>query len=277
MPEPEYLQPVDTAHGAFARFYDELPLWSAPFALQMLERVPMVRGATILDIGCGTGFLALELAQRCGADSRVYAIDPWPAAMAHLASKLEYYGIRNVELIERDAAATDLPSACADLIVSNLGINNFANAEGVLAECFRLAKPGARLLLTTNLAGHMRELYAAYRDALVDVGLAERLPALAAQEAHRGTVASTRERLARAGFTWIGEHLSEFRMRFADGSALLNHWFMRLAFIPGWKAVVDEQDAPRVFEALERRLNTIARSHGELALTVPLALFDGRR
>ena len=277
MPEPAYLRPVDLRHHEFAHFYDESPVWSAPFALRMLERLPMSNGATILDIGCGTGFLAIELAQRCGADSRVYAIDPWPDAMAQLARKLEYFGIRNVQLIERDAAATDLPSACADLIVSNLGINNFSNGDAVLAECFRLAKPGARLLLTTNLAGHMREAYAAYRDVLTAVGLAARLPALAAHEAHRGSVASTRERIAGAGFSAIEVDVSEFHLRFADGSAFLNHWFMRLAFIPGWKGLVEDADAARVFDELERRLNALAREHGELALTVPLAIFEARR
>ena len=57
----------DFNHPDFAEFYDELPLWSAPFAQRLLERAPLARGSTILDVGCGTGFLAIELAQRCGA------------------------------------------------------------------------------------------------------------------------------------------------------------------------------------------------------------------
>ena len=277
MSNQPYLEPVDTAQLAFADFYDELPLWSAPFALELLEHVPLTRTATILDIGCGTGFLSIELAQRCGPASRVYAIDPWPAAMARLARKVEYYRLGNIELIERDAADTGLPSACANVIVSNLGINNFDNADAVLNECFRLAKPETHLLLTTNLAGHMREFYSAYRDVLNDLGLQQRLLMLAQHEEHRGTVASIRERLSQSGFRHIREELSEFRMRFADGSALLNHWFIRLGFLPGWRAILDGEEVVRVFDALEHRLNTLARRNGELALTIPVAIFDAHR
>lgn len=60
----EYLNEVDYQAPDFGDYYDELPLWSAPFGLMLLERVPIKPALTILDIGAGTGFLALELAQR---------------------------------------------------------------------------------------------------------------------------------------------------------------------------------------------------------------------
>jgi FkbM family methyltransferase len=63
----------------------------------------MARGATIVDVGCGTGFLAIELAQRCGRTRRVYAVDPWPAAMARLERKLAYHGLDNVDWCARAA------------------------------------------------------------------------------------------------------------------------------------------------------------------------------
>ena len=257
----------DFDHPDFADFYDELPLWSAPFAQKILERAPLARGAGILDIGCGTGFLSLELAQRCGPDSRVWAIDPWPAAMDRLERKLAYHGVENVELVRRDAADTGLPDGIAELAVSNLGINNFADPAAVLAETRRLLKPGARLLLTTNLAGHMAEVYAALRDVLA--GQADRLAAVAAHEAHRGTVASVAGRLAAAGFGEIVHETSSYSMRFADGTAMLDHWFVRMAFVPDWSAAAGENALP----ALEARLNARAKEAGELKLTIPVALF----
>ena len=48
----------------FCAALDELPLWSAPFGLRLLESVPLAPGATVLDVGCGTGFPLLELAHR---------------------------------------------------------------------------------------------------------------------------------------------------------------------------------------------------------------------
>ncbi len=60
----------------FGDLYDELPFWSAPFGLMLLERVRLRRGMTILDVGAGTGFLTIELAQRCGSEAIVIAVDP---------------------------------------------------------------------------------------------------------------------------------------------------------------------------------------------------------
>ena len=46
--------------------YDELPLWSAMFGLLLLEHVPLENVHLALDVGCGTGFPLIELAERLG-------------------------------------------------------------------------------------------------------------------------------------------------------------------------------------------------------------------
>src|SRR5262245_48144607 len=72
----QYLEAIDGQTPEFGDLYDELPLWSAPFGLMLLEQVSLRPGMTILDVGAGTGFLTIELAQRCGSDAVVIAVDP---------------------------------------------------------------------------------------------------------------------------------------------------------------------------------------------------------
>jgi ubiquinone/menaquinone biosynthesis C-methylase UbiE len=266
-----YLEEIDFKAPEFSDFYDELPLWSAPFGLMLLEHVGMRPGMTILDVGAGTGFISIELAQRCGADAVVIAVDPWEAAMKRLIRKLDHLGLRNVRTLVEDAATIDLPDASVDLIVSNLGINNFDNAEAVLKTCFRVAKPDASLVLTTNLVGHMSEFYEAYRSVLVELGFASQLAALDAHISRRATVNSVKTLLERAGFKFIEAVTRSFRERFVDGSSLLRHHFIRLGFVPGWKSIAPEGSLHKTFEALEHRLNTLAAQHGELSLTIPAA------
>jgi ubiquinone/menaquinone biosynthesis C-methylase UbiE len=267
----KYLEEIDFKTPEFGDLYDELPLWSAPFGLMLLEQVAMRPGMTILDVGAGTGFLTIELAQRCGCDAVVIAVDPWEAAMKRLTRKLEYLGLRNVRTLVQDAATIDLPDASVDLIVSNLGINNFENAEAVLQTCFRVAKPGASLILTTNLVGHMNEFYEAYRSVLVELGFASQLVALDAHINRRATVTSVKTRLECAGFMFVDAATRSFHERFVDGSSLLRHHFIRLGFVPGWKAIAPERSVEKTFAVLEHRLNAIAAQHGELSLTIPAA------
>jgi arsenite methyltransferase len=276
-PPLDYLEPVDLDRPDFGDLYDELPLWSAPFGLMLLERVPLRPGLTFLDVGAGTGFLSVELAQRCGPRSTVIAVDPWAAVMGRLRRKIEHLGLRNVRLLEQDAARLDLPDASVDVVVSNLGVNNFDNAPAVLRECRRVAKPGATLLLTTNLVGHMRELYEVYAATLREVGAADRLPDLEEHVQRRASPESLRRQLEGARFEVTAVETGSFRLRFADGASLLRHHFIRLGFVPAWKEVAPPGAVERTFVELERRLDALAGEHGELALTVPIACVEARR
>jgi len=269
-----FLEEIDYQTPEFGDLYDELPLWSAPFGLLLLEHVSLRPGITILDVGAGTGFLSIELAQRCGSDSKVIAVDPWDAAIKRLTRKVEHLGLQNVRTLVQDAASIDLADSSVDLIVSNLAINNFDDPEAALRSCFRVAKPGASLFLTTNLVGHMSEFYEVYRSVLLERGFTSQLAALDAHINHRATVDSVKALLERAGFQFVEAVARTFRERFVDGSALLRHYFIRLGFLPAWKAIAPENAVEATFAALEKRLNNLAAERGELSLTIPAACIE---
>ena len=67
---------------------DELPLWSAPFGLLLLETVTLRFRICALDVGCGLGFPLLELAQRLGSSCHVYGLDPWAKAVERVRLKI---------------------------------------------------------------------------------------------------------------------------------------------------------------------------------------------
>lgn len=112
---------------------------------------------------------------------------------------------------------------------------------------------------------------------MIELGRRDRLPALDAHIAHRGTVESVSRMVAAAGFEIADARTDSFRMRFADASSLFRHHFIRLGFVPGWKAVAPDDALERTFAALERKLNEIAAARGELALTIPMACLEARK
>ncbi len=271
------LEPIDTNAPEFGELYDELPLWSAPFGLWILDRVPLRPGQTVLDLGAGTGFLTVELAERGGAGTNVIAVDPWQAAMARLQRKVDQRKLANVRLMVQDAATLALPDQSVDVIVSNLGVNNFDSPADVWQLCSRVARPGAAFLLTTNLVGHMTEFYDVYRRVLHQTGREDRLEALETHIQHRATLASLHAALDAAGFDVADTVKNSFRLRFTDGTALLNHYFIRLGFLPAWIAVGGDDGTRQLLAALEQELNAAAKAGGELALTIPTAGIFARR
>jgi arsenite methyltransferase len=266
-----YLDPIDFDTPDFADLYDELPLWSAPFALWILERVPLGSEKVFLDIGAGTGFLSIELAERCGASSQVIAVDPWSSAMGRLRRKVHQRQLKNIRLLEQDAASLDLPDESVDVVVSNLGINNFDDPRSVLQVCWRSAKPGATLLLTTNLIGHMSEFYEIYRSVLLQSGQDDRVSKLDRRINHRATPATLKQLLEETGFEVAEVVLDSFKLRFATGTAFLRHHFIRLGFLQAWVELATPGEIDATFVALEEALNAEATARGELTLTVPTA------
>jgi ubiquinone/menaquinone biosynthesis C-methylase UbiE len=254
--------------------YDELPLWSAQAGLLLFEHLPLHPAITALDVGPGTGFPLLDLAQRLGPGSMVVGLDPWAPALARGRLKQRAWSVHNADLVLGDAAAIPFGDRDFDLVVSNLGLNNFANAPAAVAECARVLKPDGALAITTNLRGHMRELYDALEAVLVDLNLDAASEPLRRHIEHRATIDSVRALLAAARLTVSRVEPRDVPMRFATGTALLNHHFIKRGFLDGWKAVVPENQRVRVFTALESRLNDIARTDGHVRLTIPLAYIE---
>lgn len=263
-----------------ASTYDDVPLWSAPFGLRLLDTVRLRAGITALDVGCGTGFPLVELAERLGRTSHVHGVDPWADALTRVRAKLAVRGVANVTLHEAAAEHLPLPDGAVDLVVSNNGLNNVADLGGSLDECARVARPGAQLVCTWNLPETMHEVYALIGPALSSaLGDAEEAARRIRGHVHakRKTVAFMQERVEEAGFAVERVRRDAFTLDFVDGTAMFDHSFMRIAFVGPWLELVEEPRRLAVFHEVEERLNALAADRGALRLSVPFACLDARR
>ena len=274
----EYLKrKYDFNNPEIASVMDELSFWSSRFGSLLFQHVGIRRGLNILDVGCGNGFPLFELAHVFGSSCQVTGIDVWQQAIERARFKLAIYDLPNVKIIEADGADQPFLNSEFDLIVSNLGINNWVNPAAVLAECFRVAKPGARIVLTTNIKGHYQEFYDLFRETLRELNKSEDIERLNAQEAHRGTRESICDLLQKTGWNPVKVIEESFHLRFLDGSALLNHALTKFGFLDGWRSVVNPDEENKVFEIIEKKLNEIAYRSGELRMTVPMLYLEAEK
>ncbi len=251
----------DFAGGA----YDELSFWSSRFGALLfdnLELKPDIRG---LDVACGTGFPLFELAHAHGPGSHFTGADIWLDALIRARRKQNVFGDTNVEVVHCDGAALPFKDHSFDLIVSNLGINNFDDPPLVARECHRVAKKGARFAVTTNLTGHMAAFYDVFRASV----RRELVGAVDEQEAHRGTRTSIEQVLTGSGWEISRIVESEFELSFANGTALLRHPLVGF-FRDGWLRVTDDE---KVWASIEEKLN----AGGPLRMRVPMLYAEGVR
>jgi L-amino acid N-acyltransferase YncA/2-polyprenyl-3-methyl-5-hydroxy-6-metoxy-1,4-benzoquinol methylase len=158
-----------------------------PVAVAVLEP-----GETVLDLGSGGGTDVLLSARRVGPAGRVYGLDASPDMISLARANAADAGAGNVEFLHGTIEEIPLPEARVDVVISNCVINLSLDKPRVLAEAFRVLRPGGRLGIS---------------DVIADEGLdpAERAEAERRTGCAAGTVTAAlyRDMLLAAGFTQV--------------------------------------------------------------------------
>ena len=108
-------------------------------------------GQTVLDLGCGAGFDAFLAARRMGAKGKVIGVDMTPEMIAKAHHNASLLGVTNVDFLQGEIEDLPLPDASFDLVISNGVLNLCPDKPRVLAEVFRVLKPGSRLQMADIL------------------------------------------------------------------------------------------------------------------------------
>lgn len=105
-----------------------------------------------VDLGAGSGFIALHLAPRVAS---MLAVDVSPEMLTLLAERAEREGLGNVTVQAADVATLDLPECSLDLVVSNYALHSVPHEakERVLAAAYRWLRPGGRIVIGDMMMG----------------------------------------------------------------------------------------------------------------------------
>lgn len=104
-------------------------------------------GDKVLDIGCGFGETALEIAQKVGPEGEVLGIDCTESFLEIANRERDEAGIGNVRFELGDAQVCELPESHFDVAYSRFGVMFFQSAVRALRNMNRALKPGGKLCL----------------------------------------------------------------------------------------------------------------------------------
>jgi ubiquinone/menaquinone biosynthesis C-methylase UbiE len=135
-----------------------------PIAHDVVEILDLSSGATVLDVGTGTGVVAMEAARRV-PHGVIVGVDPSvPMLMlARLRATLAS--------VAAEAPGLPFPGRVFDAVLANLVLSHFQRYDAALADMIRVLRPGGRLGVTTwgsldddpSDGGHQREFTELWR------------------------------------------------------------------------------------------------------------------
>lgn len=205
-----------------ATTYDRVSGPQQRWAAEQLDRLDLAGDEVVLDAGCGSGKITLELARRVPRGT-VYAVDAAPSMVAHTRDAL---GDRATALCQ-DLVDLALPEP-VDVAFSNATFHWIPDHDALFAALHRNMKPGGRLVAQCGGRGNID----AFRRLSDEVAAEEPFARYFADWVkpwNYATAEATDERLRRAGFTdvscWLADRPTELEepRSFIETVCLVRH------------------------------------------------------
>ena len=110
----------------------------------LISQMPIEKNHTLLDIGAGSGFFTIPMAE--STTNKVYAMDPDFRMLKVIEEKAKEKGITNIELIQDYLENLNIKNDSIDFAMASLILHEVNSLSNALSKIYEVLKPGGHLL-----------------------------------------------------------------------------------------------------------------------------------
>jgi len=114
---------------------------------RVIHKAGLRPGCTLVDLGCGSGLVALEAARIAGPSGRVICVDASAGALERAREEAERRGLGNLWFLQADVCDLPLEDASADAVTGRSVLAYVRDRGKALGEAWRVLRPGGRISL----------------------------------------------------------------------------------------------------------------------------------
>src|SRR5215813_13911246 len=242
------------------------PEWRSRFDALLDENVETPVEGEILEVNCGTGGHALEIAERLKDKGEVVAVDASAERLELAGAKALVAKLRNVHFEHASPRQLPFESNRFDAVIGDASLAETREIEGMLAEMIQVAKPGARVTIMLATHGSFDEFFSIYWEALMEAGLIDELwGRLEAMIRERGTVSDAEAMAARLGLRDVQSITGKEEFDFETGAEFLESPVIADPFLSEWLSIIPPGKRQEVTAAITK---VIERERHEMPFDV---------
>jgi cyclopropane fatty-acyl-phospholipid synthase-like methyltransferase len=124
---------------------------------QVMDALELKPGMRVADVGCGSGYFTVKIAEEIGPEGKVWAIDAWQDMLDYLDRRVQIEGLENVELVKVDRDDPMIPDGSADLILM-VDVYHYIKDRVAYGKVLRKdIAPGGRLIVLDYIPKSLEE------------------------------------------------------------------------------------------------------------------------
>ena len=251
------------------------PDWRDRFDTLVTRHIKLPTEGRILDVNCGTGAHAIEIAEGLRSKGEVIGVDPSAARIEIARAKAQVKKLKEATFEQSLPYDLRFENDVFNVVIGDASLLPSNEVEDVLVEMARVAAQDGRVVFKIATHGSFGEFFSIFWEALHDVGLDEQIWSdLEELINERKTVSDVEQMARRAGLQRIVTFTSREEFLFETGDQYLSSPLIADHFLAGWLEIVREEQRQEILGRIEEIIER-ERNEGPFDVSIKAAIVAG--